>query len=165
MVDAISDTMRDMRRVDKASGVVELHVNDEVRRFAVEKLTVPVPQQVARYPGLASTTELALAIPIPDEGETADGDLSAYPVFSFLPVQPYGFRCILQADFLLTSGREAITDAVWNQWLVAQVPEVFLRAVETAKQPCSPLAIQLLLDSVPLENELHSIFRHTVRPA
>lgn len=162
---------QDMRRVDLDSGVVELHVNDSVRRFAVEKLTVAVPAEVARYPG-AATTELALAVSLPsdEEGGAAgsssfsldDKDSSSFPVFSYLPVQPYGFKCILQADFLLTSGREAITDAIWNQWLVEQVPDVFLRAVESAKRPKSPLPIQLVLNAIPLENELLSTFKHTV---
>src|SRR5262249_39183151 len=56
------------------------------------------------------------------------------PVYSFLPIRPYGFRFAVQGDFILASNREDIlTDRPWNQWLRDAIPSLFMKAVELFK--------------------------------
>ena len=52
-------------------------------------------------------------------------------VFAWLPTRSYGFRFIIQADFVVATSREALiaTDP-FNQFVRDQVPTVFARAVE-----------------------------------
>jgi len=79
-----------------------------------------------------STVELVLAFPLTEEG-TPDSSTER-PVYSFLPIRPYGFRFAIQGDFILASSREDIlTDRAWNQWLRDSIPSLFMKAVELFK--------------------------------
>jgi len=51
-------------------------------------------------------TEIVLAFPL-NEDETADTNNEQF-VFAYLPVRKYGFKFIIQADFLLPVSREDI---------------------------------------------------------
>jgi hypothetical protein len=129
----------------------------------VLKRTLEVPREIARSE--SSQTELAIAVALPDEQAEEQEDSSArYPVFAFLPVQPYGLRFILQGDFVLASGRESIRqDNSWNQWLRNEIPGLFLDAVDKAKEEGSPLPIQLVLNVLPTEGEVHTFFKSSVK--
>jgi hypothetical protein len=51
-------------------------------------------------------------------------------VHAYLPLRSYGFRFILQGDFVVPSSREAVDAASpWNLWLRDKVPGVFVAAV------------------------------------
>ena len=55
-------------------------------------------------------------------------------VFAYLPIREYGFKFIIQADFILPITREdIIKDNKWNKWLRDSVIEVFLDAVRKFK--------------------------------
>jgi len=74
-------------------------------------------------------TEVVLAFPIGEDG-TADAS-AEQSVFAFLPVREYGFKFIIQADFILPVGREdIIRDNEWNKWLRDSVSAAFLEAVQ-----------------------------------
>jgi hypothetical protein len=50
-------------------------------------------------------------------------------VFAFLPLQSYGFRFVVQADFEVPSSREAIDESSpWNQWIRGEIPALFVEA-------------------------------------
>jgi len=77
-------------------------------------------------------TEIVLAFPLKNDG-SADAS-QKQNVFAFLPVRRYGFKFIIQADFLLPVGREdIIKDNEWNKWLRDSIVSVFLCAVEHFK--------------------------------
>ncbi|KXZ46648.1 hypothetical protein GPECTOR_41g612 [Gonium pectorale] len=65
------------------------------------------------------------------------------PVFAFLPLRSYGLRFVVQADWVVPSSREALdADSPWNQVLRAQLPGLFLRALDVFKglpPPAAPL--------------------------
>ena len=49
-------------------------------------------------------------------------------MFAFLPVRSFGFRFVIQADFLLVANREdIIKENVWNEFLRDMLPDTFLR--------------------------------------
>lgn len=70
--------------------------------------------------------DVSIALPL------NDAVLSAGRVFAYLPVhEDTGLPFLLNADFLLSSSREAIhEDEPWNQWLRDCIPEVFIEAFE-----------------------------------
>ncbi|RHY28957.1 hypothetical protein DYB32_005571 [Aphanomyces invadans] len=100
---------------------VQLHTNThDVQAWHVHRREVAVPEAFA--PRKGTTTRLELAFPLTHD----ESALCNQPVFAYLPVQTYGFKCIVQANFDLPSSREAILDNDWNQFLLAQFPTVFV---------------------------------------
>jgi hypothetical protein len=153
----VSEVRRDMRRLDRPDGVVELRTNSEIERYFVVKRLVDVPEGVRRNVE-APQTEIALALALCDDSQTIPG--TGFPVFAYLPVQSYGLKFILQGDWILASGRESIrADSTWNQWLRDEVPQLFLETVEEAKKEGSPLDIQLVLDVIPLPSDVSTFLK------
>jgi hypothetical protein len=91
-----------------------------------------VPETIQEEERDIRKTDLVLAFPINEKGFPLVD--SKQQVFAFLPIGSYGFKFIIQADFLLTTDREGIhQDKEWNKWLRDNVSTVFLEAVETFK--------------------------------
>lgn len=114
-------------------------------------------------PGIL-TTEISLAFTL---REVMDGYYEASPeqqqVFSFLPVRTYGLQFIVQGDFILPSSREEVDgDAAWNQWLLSEIPEAFMKAAGLFKvlsileKP--GIAVSNFMRFVPLEGEVVGFF-------
>ena len=77
-------------------------------------------------------TDLILAFPLNEDG-SADAS-NEQDVFAFLPVRGYGFKFIIQADFLLPVSREDILkDNEWNKWLRDHIFLPFLDAINEFK--------------------------------
>ncbi|CAE7263122.1 NOV [Symbiodinium natans] len=81
-------------------------------------------------------TELKLAFRL----DSAAG--SSEKVYAWLPLQSYGLRFIVQADWKVPSSREAITDNVFNQRIREQVPAAFVEAAETFRNLASAAALE-----------------------
>jgi hypothetical protein len=57
--------------------------------------------------------------------------LECHNVFAFLPLRSYGFRFTLQADWKVTSSREAVdSSSKWNQTLRDEIPSAFAAALK-----------------------------------
>ena len=77
-------------------------------------------------------TDLILAFPLNEDGSADTSNEQS--VFAFLPVKRYGFKFIIQADFLLIVNREdIIKDNEWNKWLRNSITTVFLDAINEFK--------------------------------
>lgn len=80
-------------------------------------------------------TEPKLAFRVNKKGK-ADAHLKE-DLFNFLPVRSYGFRFIIQADFLLPSSREDVlkndSPTSWNRWIRDNISDIFADAVEFFK--------------------------------
>lgn len=150
--DAITGAARTMTRTDEADGVVSIAVAVELSSDAG---TAPLPQvtterwlrfssvlpaQVARAG--VTRTELAIAMPLlPRAVLVAPGGLPCQEVFAFLPLRSYGFRFVLQGDWVVPSSREAVDQgSPWNQWLREEVPALFIAAVHDIVRRAQPLA-------------------------
>eukprot|EP00730_Choanoeca_flexa_P003644 TRINITY_DN11465_c0_g2_i6.p1 TRINITY_DN11465_c0_g2~~TRINITY_DN11465_c0_g2_i6.p1 ORF type:complete len:1562 (+),score=387.99 TRINITY_DN11465_c0_g2_i6:413-4687(+) len=78
---------------------------------------------------------MALALPI--DLEHGMGDLEAQDVFAFLPLTSYGFKFVLQADWIVPAARESIdASSAWNKWLLEQLPTMFVALTELVVSKC-----------------------------
>ncbi|KAG0569647.1 hypothetical protein KC19_6G104700 [Ceratodon purpureus] len=149
-----------MYREDLADGLVRVvHDKGHATWLVVrQQVLAGVPR-----PGILDT-EIALAFPLLDHtGENYKASSEQQQVFAFLPLRSYGLRFIVQSDFILPSSREEVdSDSAWNQWLRSEIPEVFVKAVETFKSLPSlgsrGAAVSNYLKFVPLEGEVLGFF-------
>ncbi|KAF1995054.1 hypothetical protein P154DRAFT_379511, partial [Amniculicola lignicola CBS 123094] len=71
--------------------------------------------------------EILLAFPVAADGNPKIGSQSVY---AFLPIRDYGFKFLLQADFVLIASREEINSSShWNKSLLDLIPGVFHGAI------------------------------------
>lgn len=129
---------RDKNRVRRMElyekdGIVEIVYGGGKSYWKVIKKLFRVPQDIDEERRRdVNETELILAFPL-DENCSPDTSNEQF-VFAFLPVRKYGFKFIIQADFLLPITREdIIKDNKWNKWLRDSIVEVFLDAVSEFK--------------------------------
>eukprot|EP00325_Prymnesiales_sp_UTEX-LB-985_P007436 CAMPEP_0174708020 /NCGR_PEP_ID=MMETSP1094-20130205/10379_1 /TAXON_ID=156173 /ORGANISM="Chrysochromulina brevifilum, Strain UTEX LB 985" /LENGTH=352 /DNA_ID=CAMNT_0015906507 /DNA_START=66 /DNA_END=1121 /DNA_ORIENTATION=- len=72
------------------------------------------------------STQILIAFPLHSDG-LPDVD-RVNNVFAFLPIRSFGFKFVIQADFLLVANREDIMkENVWNIWLRDSLPEAFMK--------------------------------------
>lgn len=130
--DEIKDKPIKIKRYDR-NGKVEIECGEEKDYWRLIKKTLETPDHIEEERRKdVHETEIILAFPL-KEDETADTS-NKQSVFAFLPVSEYGFKFIIQADFLLTVNREDILeDKEWNEWLRDSIAAVFLDAVEEFK--------------------------------
>lgn len=96
-------------------------------------------------------TELILAFPLKHNG-SADAN-KEQKVFAYLPTRGYGFKFIIQADFLVPASREDIhKDKLWNKFLRDNIAFVFLRAIDEFKQDEN--LKKTYYNYIPLANEV-----------
>lgn len=100
-------------------------------------------------------TELILAFSLKPDG-SAD-TVTEQKVFAYLPTHAYGFKFIIQADFLVPANREDIhKDKSWNKWLRDNIASVFLQAVKEFKQDEN--LKKTYYNYIPLANEVTDPF-------
>ncbi|KAI1377524.1 hypothetical protein F4677DRAFT_39179 [Hypoxylon crocopeplum] len=90
---------------------VTLQKNNDTERFVVMKKQVEVLPGEGKRAG-AKTTTITAAFPITEDNQPRIQHQSTY---SFLPIRDYGFKFLLNADFILTANRQDIvTSNAWN---------------------------------------------------
>lgn len=89
-------------------------------------------------------------------------------VFAYLPLRSFGFSFIIQADFVVPASRQDVTqDSDWNQWIIKQIPNLFVSAFHTFrthpdfKDEISALIAYMRF--VPLEQEVVGCFQSVPR--
>ncbi len=103
-------------------------------------------------------TEIILAFPLkPDSSADTSSEQN---LFAYLPVRSYGFRFVIQADFLLPPSREDIykdqSEHSWNRYLRDNIAQVFLKAVEEFK--LDENLKKTYYNFIPLSNEIKDTF-------
>ncbi len=117
---------------NKENGNVKITSNEKEDFYRLIESPLKVPENIQEEKRELKETKLVLGFPINENG-TAKTD-SEQKVFAFLPTRSYGFKFMIQADFLIPASREDIhKDKKWNKWLRDNVSTVFLEAVETFK--------------------------------
>lgn len=116
------------------NGIVEIVYDDKRSYYKVIKKLFNVPKNIDEERRKdVNETEIILAFPLKEDYSPNTSDEQF--VFAFLPVRNYGFKFIIQADFLLPVTREdIIKDNKWNEWLRDSIAEVFLHAVTEFKK-------------------------------
>ncbi|KAF2852960.1 hypothetical protein T440DRAFT_466522 [Plenodomus tracheiphilus IPT5] len=119
---------RDVAASTDGAKMVHLHHDAALSRFKViEHVVKNMPQEPKRVG--CTSSEVLLAFAVGPEGEPW---IAPQKVYAFLPVRDYGFKFLIQADFLLIASREDINvSSAWNRYLLAAIPEAFLKAVHT----------------------------------
>ncbi|KAH7399670.1 hypothetical protein BKA66DRAFT_437202 [Pyrenochaeta sp. MPI-SDFR-AT-0127] len=128
--DVTGSTLRRCDVPSSADGadMIDLHHDAALSRFKVIKRVVKDMPQDSKREG-CKTSEVLLGFPIGPEGEPW---LAPQKVYAFLPIRDYGFKFVIQADFLLVASREDVNvSSAWNRHLLAAIPEAFLQAVHT----------------------------------
>uniref|UniRef100_A0A3P8TIF1 Wu:fj29h11 n=1 Tax=Amphiprion percula TaxID=161767 RepID=A0A3P8TIF1_AMPPE len=122
-----------MTRKDLSHSVLEVEHTEGIERWLVVKTTLKPKKQIKED---VESTELALAFQL--GSDITGGDIvcqpQKQPVFAYLPLRSFGFRFIIQ-DFDIPSSREDVDrDSSWNQWLRAEIPQLFLQAMDVFTQ-------------------------------
>ena len=130
--DKIQDRYEKIKRYDHNGKVEIVHgEGKDYWRVIKKKLEIPDHIEEVKREDIHET-EIILAFPL-EEDETANTSNKQW-VFAFLPIREYGFKFIIQADFLLPVSREDIIKGNdWNKWLIDSIAAVFLDAVEEFK--------------------------------
>lgn len=159
--DDLTGSIRVMQRQDLGDGLVRVLDGGSCATWLVVKQEFDA---VVERRGV-ETTEIALAFPLNEVSAGVYMGCSEHQqVFSFLPLRSYGLKFIIQCDFILPSSREEIdTDCAWNQWLLSEIPNVTVRAVDVLKglpyfKQNPGKAASLLMSYIPLEGEVQGFF-------
>eukprot|EP01083_Nonionella_stella_P211429 764498_1 len=109
-----------------------------------------------------AASEISLAFPMHDEGDDLSEPLPLQKMFAFLPLRSYGFRFVINADWIVPSSREAVDSSnLWNEWLRSELAGLFIEALESFKthHRADPLrATAHFLRFVPMEGEITGTF-------
>ncbi|MBD2452249.1 DUF3883 domain-containing protein [Nostoc sp. FACHB-152] len=132
----VTNKLRQIKRLD-LDGKIEIQELTESivkHSYKLVKNNLNVPEYIQEEKREnVKLTELILAFSLQEDG-TADTRLEQ-KVFAFLPTRSYGFKFLIQADFLVPANREDIhKDTRWNKWIRDNIAATFLSAVEEFKQ-------------------------------
>ena len=151
---------RHMSREDDEEGIVRISHDDGVDTYLVCAAILPVEIGLR---GDTTKTKLACAFPAND----GTSGVHQESVYAFLPVASYGFRFIVQGDFIVSSSREAIRrDSGWNQFLLSALPKLFMSSLDEFKRRdalSDPLFnINRWFQYVPQQGEIRDFFKPIV---
>jgi hypothetical protein len=135
-----------IENLGETNRVASLRKDSQTHRFIVFRSISPVPPEVAKDTSLefykrqtVKLREIVLAFGVDDADNLQPiEDASALgSVSSFLPLveERSGAKFLIQSDFLVQPGREAIQyELSWNHWLIGQAAELAKEAIEEFKK-------------------------------
>ncbi len=134
--DKIRNITRTIERYDIDGKIKIVHSDGENYWKIIKSEILTIPLQIKEEKRKDITeTQIILAFPLKQDGGADTSN--EQNVFAFLPVRSYGFRFIIQADFILPPSREDIykdqSEYSWNRFLRDNIASVFLKAVEEFK--------------------------------
>lgn len=122
--------------LEEKDGRAEITCLKGKKYYKLVRKTLAVPKDIQEQEEKrkdVKETELILAFPLKEDG-SADAN-EEQKVFAYLPTREYGFKFIIQSDFLVPASREDIhKDKLWNNFLRDNIASVFLKAVGQFKQ-------------------------------
>ena len=150
ILDEVSGEKVLIENLGENNGVASLKKKDKkgskTHRFAIFRRVSPVPAEVAKDSAVefykrqaVKEREIVLAFGVDDSDNLQPiEDASALgSVSSFLPLveERTGAKFLIQSDFLVQPGREAIQYGLsWNHWLVGEATEKAKEAIEEFKK-------------------------------
>lgn len=136
-------------------GKIKLSSSKTVDYYKLVFKILKVPENIHEETREIPETKLVLGFPISKVGSAKIQ--SEQKVFAFLPTRSYGFKFIIQADFLVPASREDIhKDKKWNEWLRDNISTVFLESLETFKND-ENLKVSFY-NYIPLDSEITDEF-------
>ncbi|KAK7318951.1 hypothetical protein RJT34_03660 [Clitoria ternatea] len=156
----LNDTFVVMKKEILGDGIIKVsHGKEKMAWFVVSQ---KLQTNSIRFD--VRTTEISMAFTLQESDNGYIACLDQQPVFAFLPLRTYGLKFILQGDFVLPSSREEVDgDSPWNQWLLSEYPNLFVRAQrEFCELPCfrsePGKGLSAFMSFVPLVGEVHGFF-------
>ncbi|CAI8618591.1 unnamed protein product [Vicia faba] len=156
----LNDTLIVMKKEISEDGIIKVsHGKEKMAWFVVSQ---KLQTNSIRFD--VQTTEISMAFTLQELDDGYSPCLNQQPVFAFLPLRTYGLKFILQGDFVLPSSREEVDgDSPWNQWLLSEYPNLFVRAVrEFCELPCFKSepgkGLSAFMSFIPLVGEVHGFF-------
>ena len=133
------------------NGRIKLSSNGEADYYKVISQELEVPESIKEKTRKIPRTKLVLGFPINQNGSAKIQ--SEQKVFAFLPTRGYGFKFMIQADFLVLASREDIhKDKKWNEWLRDNISNVFLKSLDNFKK--DEILRVSFYNYIPLESEI-----------
>ncbi|KUL87498.1 hypothetical protein ZTR_04598 [Talaromyces verruculosus] len=114
------------------SGIVS--IKDEntntMRHLYKHRSTINYEGTETRRLGIKET-DIVLAFPVKEESDTYIPSIQKQNfAFAYLPLGDFGFKFVIQADFLITSNRQSVDeDNYWNKNIADAIPHAFEEAI------------------------------------
>ncbi|XP_071715777.1 protein NO VEIN-like [Rutidosis leptorrhynchoides] len=162
-INVVNKSLIVMRKEVVGDGIVNIFHGEEMSTWFVKKSKLQVDNVSDHH---VQTTEISMAFMLQGLNEVNYiRKLYRHNVFaSLLPLSCYGLKFIIQADFIVSLSKEEIEkDNPWNQWLLTELPNLFVSAeFSFCSLPCfkeNPAkGISVFLSFVPLEDDVHGFF-------
>lgn len=144
--DEVRNKTRVIENLGEKDKIISVRRDGTIRRFAVFRHSAFVLPEVAGDPALefykrqkVKQREVVLAFGIDAQGnlEQIEEASTLGSVSSFLPLieERSGAKFLIQSDFLVQPGREAIQhELCWNRWLVSEAAELAKNAIDEFKK-------------------------------
>jgi hypothetical protein len=162
-----TNTKQIFERIDiPGTNIVEIHCGKTIEKWFIIKKQLIIPEEIkTNLDDAIEATEIALAFPLHEIKNNGQIKLIKQDVYAYLPLRTFGFTFIIQADFEVPSSRQDIlNDSLWNQFLLNEIPALFLSSLdafhhESSSLPLDPL--RLFLHFLP--NETSNLFTPVCR--
>ncbi|KAK3329233.1 hypothetical protein B0H66DRAFT_488127 [Apodospora peruviana] len=106
---------------------VMLQKNEEVRSYVIWNHVI---EDLPLEPKRAGIRKSKMTLAFPIFHSMDGGTLPPQAVYAFLPIRDFGFKFLLNADFVLSASREAIVEtSAWNKALRDALPRALVDAV------------------------------------
>ena len=158
----VTNTKQIFQRFDiPGTNIVEIHCRNSIEKWFIIKKQLIIPDEIkTSLDAAVEATEIALAFPLHHFTNERTIELIKQDVYAYLPLRTFGFTFIIQADFEVPSSRQDIlSDSLWNQFLLNEIPTLFLSSLQAFQQQRSFLPIdplRLFLHFLPNETAIHT---------
>ena len=156
----LTRTRQIYQRIDRlGTSLVEIHGGSRNEQWFVLKKQVLISEEMRIHCNeKIQATEIALAFPLHEIQTNGRTILTKKDVFAYLPLRTFGFTFIIQADFEVPSSRQDILgDSIWNQYLLQEIPSLFLSALDAFQREQTSLpvdALRLFLQFLPQQTSI-----------
>lgn len=151
---ATDDSLNKYHKITE-NGLVKIKTAQSENHYKLIPKPLQVPETIQEEKRDLKETKLILGFPVTEKGSALINN--DQKIFAFLPTRSYGFKFIIQADFLVPTSREAIhEDKKWNKWLRDNIANVFLESVEDFKE--DDQLKTTFYNYIPTENEVKDGF-------
>lgn len=145
VVDELGNQAVTIENLGVTDSILQLKKNNAHHKFVMFRRPALVPKHFANDPVIVfykrqnvTQREVVIAFAVDDAGnlKTIEEASALGSVSSFLPLaeERSGAKFLIQADFLVQPGREAIQyELEWNRWLVKEAVELAKTAIESFK--------------------------------
>lgn len=130
---------RVLENISEGNGVIKFKDSNETRSYAIFRKEINVPKNVSNdpltkdYRRNVSNRNIAVAFFIDESGnlDVSPAGSIMSGLYSFVPLGEVssGAKFLIQADFLVQPGRDAINyESIWNMWLVDEIANLSIEA-------------------------------------